>query len=510
MSKTHIDIKNKLKTAMIILLILSILVFLYELLKIDFLPSRYLVMTILVLTGLFAVVHKLFKSKKFFKIAAGLSAVIIILSGTGSYYLHISSRTLKTITGKPGNSIRQVELYARIDDPIENVDQAALYEIGILKSLSREDTENGLKELKKVTGKTLQVIEYKDISDLADSLEKKQVGSIFINPQYLALLDETGLHDSFQSGIKKLWEYQSKAASNDSYIPERYVENTGQEDEIIEKAEDNAKQEEKTAFEKTNTAESITNKPFIVYISGNDNDGKLLSSSRSDVNLIAVVNPDSNKILLVNTPRDYYVTLAGIKEKDKLTHAGIYGVETSIKTLENLYNIDISYYVRLNFTGFKEIIDAIGGITVESEVDFQVAQWHFKVGKNKLSGIEALAFARERYSFAAGDIQRGKNQQAVLKALINKLSSPKILTKYDRILKSLEKSIETNIDENDISELVKMQLDTGKKWDVETISAGGTGSMGSCYSMPNSNVYRMIPDEKKVKEIKKKILSYIN
>ena len=227
------------------------------------------------------------------------------------------------------------------------------------------------------------------------------------------------------------------------------------------------------------------------------------------MNMLIAVNPQTGKILLVNTPRDYYVNLPGIGELDKLTHAGIYGVDESMKTLAELYGIPIQYYVKLNFTGFEEIIDALGGVTVESDVDFTVANWHYVVGENDLSGIEALAFARERYSFTTGDRQRGKNQQAVIRGVVKKVCSPAILTNYLDLLHAAEGTVETNMAMKDITALVKYQLDKGINWDIESISADGTGDQKYCYSAGGSG-YVMMPDQASVDVVKAKLNEILN
>ena len=267
-------------------------------------------------------------------------------------------------------------------------------------------------------------------------------------------------------------------------VAKEVVKETAAAEEAPAKAEEKpaAKAAKTTSTTAKKTTKSITDSPFVLYVSGNDSEGELKANGRSDVNMLIAVNPQTGKILLVNTPRDYYVNLPGIGELDKLTHAGIYGVDESMKTLAELYGIPIQYYVKLNFTGFEEIIDALGGVTVESDVDFTVANWHYVVGENDLSGIEALAFARERYSFTTGDRQRGKNQQAVIRGVVKKVCSPAILTNYLDLLHAAEGTVETNMAMKDITALVKYQLDKGINWDIESISADGTGDQKYCYS----------------------------
>ena len=235
----------------------------------------------------------------------------------------------------------------------------------------------------------------------------------------------------------------------------------------------------KTKVNISKNSKKVTKEPFTVYITGIDTFGEISKTSRSDVNIIATVNPSTHKILLVSTPRDSYIELAPLEigtsnAYDKLTHAGIYGVTESIATLENLYNIKIDYYVRVNFTGFEQIVDALGGITVESDYAFQSVDgdW-FNEGTNYLNGWQALEFARERHAFSDGDFQRGRNQMKVIQAIIKKAMSPEILTNYTQLLDSVAGCMETSMTRTEIGDLVKMQLSDGGDWDVESYTVLG-------------------------------------
>lgn len=257
--------------------------------------------------------------------------------------------------------------------------------------------------------------------------------------------------------------------------------------------------------EKTFKDVDVTKKPFVLYLSGSDLTGKIEKVSRSDVNILAIVNPQKGKVLLINTPRDYYVTLATKKAKDKLTHAGIYGIEESALTLGNLYEIDINYYARVNFTSFTKIIDALGGITVNSKYSFSYDGYSFRKGTNELKGAKALAFSRGRSMLPQYDLSRGENQQAVITGIINKLSDKKILIKYNTLLNSLKSGVMTNIDKNMITKIVNMQLKENIKWEVETYNVTGTNSLNTTYSTGNSKVYVMEPNIDKLSEAKIKI-----
>jgi len=254
----------------------------------------------------------------------------------------------------------------------------------------------------------------------------------------------------------------------------------------------------------------VTKDAFIVYISGNDTYGSIGTVSRSDVNIIAVINPKTNKILLVNTPRDYYVMLHSKKAMDKLTHAGIYGIEESITTLEDLYNIDIDYYVKVNFSSLIKIVDAIGGVTVDSKYACSYEGISIHKGINKLDGKTALTFARCRKELPQGDITRGENQEQLIEAILEKVTSPSIITKYSTILNTLSNSFVTNMSEKNILTLAKYQLNKNPKWTITTENATGTGAYNTTYSTGRSKAYVMISDKESVANITSSINSIIN
>ncbi len=233
---------------------------------------------------------------------------------------------------------------------------------------------------------------------------------------------------------------------------------------------------------------NVKDDPFVLYISGIDQYGSVSSvRGRSDVNQLLIINPKTNKILIVNTPRDYYVQLAGTTGlKDKLTHAGVYGIEKSIKTLENLYGVDINHYIRVNFDTLIKVIDIIGGIEIDSDKEFIChtnKSVHVKKGINNFNGKEALAYSRERYAYITGDNHRGANQQQVITAIIEKVTkSNTLLSKYNSILNSLNNTFQTDMSTNLITSFIKYQLDENPNWNIESIAVVGSGSMDYTYS----------------------------
>ena len=247
------------------------------------------------------------------------------------------------------------------------------------------------------------------------------------------------------------------------------------------------------------TAKTTDKNVFNIYISGIDTSGAVSTVSRSDVNLILTVNMNTHKILMTTTPRDSYVRIpdGGADQYDKLTHAGIYGIETSVKTLENLYDIPINYYARLNFTSFVKLINALGGVTVYNDQAFTSlnGNYNFGVGNiNLTSGEEALGFVRERYSLEHGDYDRGNNQLKVIQAIVEKLTSFQSVSNYSDVISTLQDSIQTNMPLNTMMSLVNEQLDSGKTFIFSSQEVTGTGSTGqlTSYAMPNASLY-MIP-----------------
>ena len=264
-------------------------------------------------------------------------------------------------------------------------------------------------------------------------------------------------------------------------------------------------------------ANKITKEPFVIYLSGVDTRGELTENARSDVNILAAVNPATKRVALINTPRDYYVDLAGTDSKDKLTHAGLYGVETSMATLGGLYGVSVDHYIRINFAGFIQIIDALGGVDVYSDQAFTSVgspgyydPTTFVEGWNHLDGKSALAFARERHAFASGDIQRGINQMKVIDAMLNKIKSPALLMGFSKIMDAASDCFVTSFSQDQISALVRMQLSDLAEWDIESYTVTGSSSSSTkCYSAKGQKLYVMKPDDASVNKAKEMIASVL-
>ncbi len=341
--------------------------------------------------------------------------------------------------------------------------------VGILNPKSND----GVKEAKAYLNKKVNVTyENKDdIGELKDLLNSQDLSVIMIEDTYLNIAYEDD--ESFAENTKVIYKFSIDISVTD------YTKDV-----------------------------DITKQPFSVFIAGIDTYGSISSVSRSDVNMVVTINPKTNKILLTSIPRDYYVYLHGITSyKDKITHAGIHGIETSVKTAEDLLDCDINYYFKVNFSSLIKIVDSIGGIEVDSPYAFTTfdSKYKFKKGINKLDGDAALAFSRERKAFAEGDRTRNKNQQLVLTAIINKVMSPTLITKYNSILKSVNGSFVTNIDDDSIKAFIKKQIKTIDPWEIETSNLTGTDSFNYTYSYKTAKSYVMEPDVNSVNEAKEKI-----
>lgn len=392
-----------------------------------------------------------------------VSVVFICLFVFAGTYVYETRSTLGNMTGNKAQS-ENISIYVLKENPAETINEVAEGTFGIF------DVSEGSKVLETVStvntnvGSIITTKEYVDAASVAAALFNKEVDAIIMDESYVSIIEETKEYKEFETKTKVLESYEHKSEL------------------------------------KSTAVSNVTKTPFTVFISGIDTYGNVNKKSRSDVNMTATVNPETKQILLVSTPRDYYVeTTVSNGMLDKLTHAGLYGVECSMGTLEKLYDTEINYYVRVNFSGFKDIVDALGGVTVYSDYTFTSEQGPaFVEGDNDMNGEEALAFVRERHAFAAGDIQRNKDQQHLVKGIIDKVSSPAILTKFNKILESIQKNMTTNFEYNDIAAFVQMQLDDAAQWDVIMIGVDGEGKKRTTYSSQKYQSYVMYPDEVQV------------
>lgn len=416
-----------------------------------------------------------------------MTMVLLITLMVGTPYLTKAVSTLGNMTNV-NVEMADMGVYVKNDSPIQEVNELSGKSMGIMSVLDRANTDKTLEDLQLAVA----TAEYAGISELADGLLNDEVDAILLNNAFLDLLTET---EGYEDILDKIHEIHTQKTET-----------------LIESVEDETKDKWNILDLFTGEEESKKeDRVFTMYISGIDSRGGLIAKSRSDVNILATVNVDTRQVLLVNTPRDFYVPLPiSGGQPDKLTHAGIYGVDVSIGTLEMLYGIDIDYYFRVNFGGFEKIVDAMGGVTVYSDYAFTTGGgYSFQQGENHLNGAYALAFARERKSFGDGDRQRGRNQMAVIKAVINKAMSPAILSNYAGIMESVSGSFETSMPYDVIAELVRDMLDKGGSWNVVTYDVNGSGDTRRPYSM-STNAYVMIPDQETVDTAIEKINQVMN
>lgn len=422
-----------------------------------------------------------------FIIGVVLSVLILAVLGTGSLYIYKTVSALDTITGV-NKDVTKINVYVKEDDPAQKLADASGYTFGILSELDRDNTDQALQQMYYELGSDVQTNEYSGLSELADSLNNGTTGAIILNQAYLDVLDEMDNYSSFSSQLREIASLQVETVVQRK--TPQVTEATGSTTETSDNSSADA---------------AVTDEVYTIYVSGIDTRGEMTASSRSDVNIILTVNTRTKQILMVSTPRDYFVPLSisnGVP--DKLTHAGIYGVNVSMDTLNMLYDININYYFRLNFAGFEKIIDALGGITVNSDYEFDSQNtkgYHFNKGENHLNGEQALVFTRERYAFKEGDRQRGRDQMAVIQGVVDKATQPAFLKNYLSVMDSLDGCFETNVPYDIIASLVRKQLDEGGSWQVLSYSADGTGDTQKPYSM-SQKAYVMIPDQTTVDKAK--------
>ena len=399
----------------------------------------------------------LLKSKKK-KIGLALSSILIIIYSVISFYLYRTTDFLSNLDSNYKTYNYSVVVLNQTN--YKKLKDISNKELGYYN----EENEITKQSLKKVTNKIeINVNEYDNTHDLVIELFDQKIDAILIEDSYLEVIEIEG--KSINENVKKIYSFSIKEKINDM-----------------------------------SKDINVTKEPFNIYVSGIDTYGEITSVSRSDVNMVVTVNPKTRQILLTSIPRDYYVQLHGkTGYPDKLTHAGMYGTEMSIKTIEDLLDIEINYYVKVNFTSVIDIVDAIGGVNVYSDYTFTSRDnYNYKEGYNQVNGEKALSFARERKAFLTGDRQRVKNQQALLEAIFEKCTSKSIITKYTKLLDSLNGSFVTNMKMNRLTSLVKLQLTKNYSWNVISNSLNGTDGSNYTFSAPYTKAYVMNPVEESI------------
>ena len=438
-------------------------------------PGSYIAVLSVTLLVLFGVLFGLqFLKNKVYIVGIVFSILISIALGFGSYYMFSASRMLEQVGGASYKTDNMI-VVVRADDHAENIIDIKNYTFGMQTAIDQENNQKMLEDIEGVIGQEPDVREYPSVQEEAQALLDGEIGAAIYNEALVGIIEDS--IDGYSDQVRTIYQY-------------------GIQTEIVQEETNVIKEDES----------------FNIYISGIDVSGPITTNSRSDVNIIMTVNPTTHKILLTTTPRDYYVPIPGVSggQRDKLTHAGIYGVDVSMATLESIYGIDISYYARVNFTSLIKIVDAIGGVDVDSKYSFSAGGYTFTEGMNHLNGEQALTFSRERHSFAEGDNQRGKNQEAVLTGILQKAMSPALLVNASEIITSVSDSVETNMTRAEMATFISRQLSDGSSWDIESVAAVGTGDRQSCYSSGSQSLYVMWPDTDSISEISSKMNSVLN
>ena len=438
------------------------LVLLFTMFNYNFLSFRFL--NIIITIGLLVVLAISIFLQKTKKLPLVTTVVLVIFSLVSLVGI-FGFKQMIDIT----NRMNQTAAFSEVEMSIVVPKESDIKDVSQLTSVqapTKVDKNNieilmsALKKDKKVDVKVDDVASYQEAYDNLKSGKSK---AMVLSGSYASLLES--VDSNYASNLKTIYTYKIKKKNS-------------------------------------NSANQVDSRVFNIYISGIDTYGPISTVSRSDVNIIMTVNMNTHKILLTTTPRDAYVKIpgGGANQYDKLTHAGIYGVETSEQTLEDLYGTKIDYYARINFTSFLKLIDQLGGVTVHNDQAFTQEKFDFPVGDIQMNSEQALGFVRERYSLDGGDNDRGKNQEKVISAIVNKLASLKSVSNFTSIVNNLQDSVQTNISLDTINALANTQLDSGSKFTVTSQAVTGTGSTGqlTSYAMPNSSLYMMKLDDSSV------------
>ena len=440
------------------------LVLLFTMFNYNFLSFRFL--NIIITIGLLVVLAIsifLQKTKKSPLVATVVLVIFSLVSLVGIFgfkqMIDITNRMNQT------SAFSEVEMSIVVPKESDIKDVSQLTSVQAPTKVDKNNIETLMSALKKDKKVDVKVDDVASYQEAYDNLKSGKSKAMVLSGSYASLLES--VDSNYASNLKTIYTYKIKKKNN-------------------------------------NSAKQVDSKVFNIYISGIDTYGSISTVSRSDVNIIMTVNMNTHKILLTTTPRDAYVKIpgGGADQYDKLTHAGIYGVETSEQTLENLYGIKIDYYARINFTSFLKLIDQLGGVTVHNDQAFTSlhGKFDFPVGDIQMNSEQALGFVRERYSLDGGDNDRGKNQEKVISAIVNKLASLKSVSNFTSIVNNLQDSVQTNMSLDTINALANTQLDSGSKFTVTSQAVTGTGSTGqlTSYAMPNSSLYMMKLDDSSV------------
>ncbi len=448
-------------------------VFLGLLIMLNVLPFKYLILLVLVLLFFVGYAFLSQLTRRYRTLGKVLSVVMSLVLVLSSYFLVQTRSMLSDISGKSTKTDEMLIVVLK-EDPAESINDTIDYFYGINEIIDREKSNEVIASINEELDTKIKIQVYQGYDNLVASLYEGESQVIIINEAYRDIIHET--YPDFDEKTRIVGNYDVESA-----IPTPEVNGV-----------------------------DITEEPFHVLISGIDNAGSIKKTGRSDVNIIATINPSTKQVLLTTTPRDYYIPFPNSNgERDKLTHAGIYGVDISIGALEALYDIKIDYYVKVNFTTLIDLVDALGGISAYSEYSFSAGGYSFQKGYNDMDGKKALAFSRERKSFGAGDMQRGRNQMEVIKGIIKKAVSPSIITNYAEVMNSIAGSFETNMTNDTVSKLIRMQINEMTPWNIVSNNVIGSSASKVTFTQKRRSSV-LIPNEESVREAKEKIYSVVD
>ncbi len=476
--KRHSKKRNKIGFILSDLQGIASLIAIIAFIKLNLLPTKFLVPIILSIALLWVLT---FTSARVCRkrVAAGniLSVVLSIVLLSGAFYLFKTNGMLNKISAGD-KKVDKMVVAVLVDDSAKTIKDVKDYKFGIQLALKGNDVKDTIEEINSKVNKKVTTVECANLNEQVEALFDNKVQAIVYNDAYTSILEES--FKDFRKKIKIIYSH-----------------------EIVNKLD-------KVVL--TKEEKEVSKHPFTVYLSGIDVTGSIETTGRSDVNILAVVNPQTHQVLLVTTPRDYYIELPGISDgmPDKLTHAGIYGVDASMAALSELYDTSVDFYARINFTSMEQIVDALGGVDVDSEQEFIAVydngdEMEVAKGINHFNGKQALMFCRERNHLDDGDFQRGRNQQATITAMIKKALSPAILKGASEILDSVSGNVDTNMSTKQIQALIKSQMVKPASWNIKSVDAKGTPSFEYCFSMPTIELSVCSPDYDSVEEIQKMI-----
>lgn len=465
-----------------ILLVVASFYLLYQLIKINVLPTKLLFL-ITIIFVLFDTIFALLLCYYTRAIVSKIICVVITLvlifgSCMGGYYISKTGNLLTNITNVTKHAKNTVSVVVKQSSDIKNKSQLNGLSVGTLRTIGTQGSSKALKELSK-DGIVMNQSEYDSLSAMLEAFYNGEVDSIIINESSRSQILDMESYADFDNNTRVVYQTSYK------------VENT----------------------DKANAVSDITSKPFNVLISGSDTRGGFDENGRSDVIMVATINPKTSTILLTSVPRDFYVTTAcdaadGCMQGalDKITHTGIHGTNTTKRTVEQLLGIEINYTFKVGFDTVTDLVDALGGVDVYVEPGYAVSTSTFSVheGTNHLDGEHALAYARERYSYTEGDRQRTKNQQQVLMGIVNEATKPSVITKYASIMDAMANTFSTTMSNEEISDLIKYQINNNPKWKMEQYMVDGTGDTLMCAELGDAASV-MVPDQSTVKMAKDKI-----